>query len=78
LKNANSPATAPKTCCRKSFNIYKPQVQGVSLSTWGVVRRELCFQLPGLTKASQARQDRRVRKGKLNYAVNTETSDLEL
>jgi len=25
-----------------SFKIYKPQVQGVSLSTWGVVPRELC------------------------------------
>jgi len=25
-------------------------VQGVSLSTWGVVRRELCFQLPQFTK----------------------------
>ena len=40
---------------KQSFNIYKPQVQGVSLSTWGVVRRELCFQLPGLAKASQVR-----------------------
>jgi len=42
---------------KQSFNIYKPQVQGVSLSTWGVVRRELCFQLPGLAKASRARQN---------------------
>ena len=25
-----------------SFKIYKPQVQGTSLCTWGVVRRELC------------------------------------
>jgi len=24
-------------------NIYKPQVQGISLSTWGVVRKKLCF-----------------------------------
>ena len=30
---------------KQSFNICKPQVQGVSLSTWGVVRRALCFQL---------------------------------
>ena len=42
-----------------SFNIYKSQVQGVSLSTWGVIRKELCFQLPELTKASRARQNRR-------------------
>jgi len=47
---------------KQSFNIYKPQVQGVSLSTWGVVRRELYFQLPGLAKASRARQDRRWRR----------------
>jgi len=31
-------------------------VQGVSLSTWGVVRKKLCFQLPKPTKASQVRQ----------------------
>ena len=37
---------------KQSFNVYKPQVQGVLLSTWGVVRRKLCFQLPGLAKAS--------------------------
>ena len=42
---------------KKSSNIYKPQVQGVSLSTWGVVRRELCFQLQRLTKASQSRPE---------------------
>ena len=42
---------------KQSFNIYKPQVQGVSLSTWGVVRRELCFQLPEFTRASQSRRD---------------------
>ena len=28
---------------RESFNIYKPQVQGALLSTWGVVHRELDF-----------------------------------
>ena len=44
-------------CCRKSFNIYKPQVQGVSLSTSGVVRRELYFQLLEFTRASQSRRD---------------------
>ena len=43
----------------KSFNIYKPQVQGASLTTRGVVCRELGFQAPELTKASQARQNRR-------------------
>jgi len=42
----------------KRFNICKPQVQGASLSTWGVVRREF-FRLPGLTKASRAAQNRR-------------------
>jgi len=33
-----------RKCCGKysNFKIYKPQVQGVSLGTWGVVRRELC------------------------------------
>jgi len=41
---------------RRSFNIYKPQVQGASLSTWGVVHKELGFQVPELTKASQIRQ----------------------
>ena len=25
-----------------SFKIYKPQAQGTSLCTWGVIRRELC------------------------------------
>ena len=50
-----------------SFNIYKPQVQGVSLSTWGVVRMELCFQLPELIKASRVRQNRRGWKIELNY-----------
>jgi len=43
----------------KSFNIYTPQVQGVSLSTWGAVRRELCFQLPEFTEAYQSRGDQR-------------------
>ena len=43
---------------KQSFNICKPQVQGVSLSTWSVlVRRELCFQLPEFTRASQSRRD---------------------
>ena len=41
----------------KIFNIYKLYVQGLPLSTWGVVRMKLCFQLPELTKASQARQN---------------------
>ena len=44
---------------KQSLNIYKPQVQGVSLSTWGIVRKELCSQLPELPKASRARQNRR-------------------
>jgi len=44
---------------KQSFNIYKPQVQGVSLSTWGVLCRKLCFHLPGLAKAARAGQDRR-------------------
>jgi len=35
-----------------SFNIYKPQMQGVSFSNRGVVHRELGFQVPELTKAS--------------------------
>ena len=43
---------------KQSFNIYKPQVQGVSLSTWGVICRELCLHLPRLVKAARARQDR--------------------
>ena len=38
-----------------SFDIYKPQVQGISLSTWGVVYKELYFQLPELTRTFQAR-----------------------
>jgi len=48
---------------KQSFNIYKPQVQGVSLSPWGVVRRELCFQLPEFTRASQSRRDQWWRRG---------------
>jgi len=44
-------------------------VQDVSLSTWGVVRRELCFQLPEFTRAFQFRRDQWWRKGetKLRY-----------
>jgi len=37
-------------------------VQGASLSTGGVVRRELGFQVPKLTKVPQARQNWRDRK----------------
>jgi len=48
---------------KQSFNIYKPQVQGVSMSTWGVVRRELCFQLLEFTRASQSRRDQWWRGG---------------
>jgi len=44
---------------KQSFNIYKPQVQGVSLSTWGVVRRELYFQLSEFTRAYQSSRDQR-------------------
>jgi len=37
-------------------------VQGVSLRTCGVVRRELCFQLPEFTGACQSRWDQRWRR----------------
>ena len=50
---------------KQSFNIYKPQVQGVSLSIWGVVHRQLCFQLPEFTQAYQSRQNQRWREVKL-------------
>ena len=63
---------------KQSFNIYKPQVQCVLFSTWGVVRTELYFQLPGLTKASRAMQNQRKTKGKLNYANKHRKRDLEL
>jgi len=42
---------------KQSFNSYKPQVQGVLLGTWGVVCRELCFQLSEFTRAYQSRRD---------------------
>ena len=47
---------------KQSFNIYKPQVRGASLSARDVVRRELGFQIPELTKASQVRQNLKDRK----------------
>ena len=46
----------------KSFNIYKPQVQDASVSIVDVVHRELDFQVPELTKASQTIQNRMDRK----------------
>jgi len=50
---------------KQSFNICKPQVQGTLLSTWGVVRKKLCFQLPKFTRAYQSRQNQRWREVKL-------------
>ena len=47
-----------------SFKIYKPQVQGTSLCTWGVVRRELCSKKPGRLKLGKSK---RGIKGELNY-----------
>ena len=51
------PDNSAKNLLGKSFNIYKLQVQGASLSTWCVARRELDFQVPKPTKASQDRQN---------------------
>jgi len=60
LESTNSAATAPNTFFEKlSFKFIKPQVQGVSLSTWGVYLMELRFQLTELIRAFQARRTKR-------------------
>ena len=45
-----------------SFNIYKPQVQGISLCSCGVVRRELCYynyqNLPRRLKLGKSKKDK--------------------
>ena len=63
LESANSAATAPKTCCGKNsnFKFIKPEVQGTSLCTWGVVCRELCSNYQnslGHLKLGQSKRDK--------------------
>jgi len=55
IEKCQLPGDGTKNLLGKNFNIYKPQVQGISLSTRGVVRRELSFQLLELTKLSRVR-----------------------
>jgi len=47
------------------FKFIKPQVQGMSLSTWGVVRRELELKYRDLVQVSQARPSERRKRSEL-------------
>jgi len=48
-----------------SFNIYIPQAQGLSSSTWGIVRKELGFKYRDSNRAIQSRPNERT-KSRLN------------